>query len=395
MSSEDFENFSVLRRDLSQPAVLVLGGSKFMGRALVEELLAEKARICIVNRGREYWGTADPAAGRTAHVSADREKVDIFAERLKEATKRLGGDWDMVVDFSAFDGADMRASLAGLGSSFKLYVYISSDSVYEVSTWAAEKWLPPKGMGEDLCVAEDAAVRPSDQKQADALNKKDDYGHEKLQGEEVLLKEIPPQCRCISLRLPDVIGPFDGTHRLWAYWHWLHAGEEGAPAPQIQSYKPSAPGQVPSNPQLSLVYSRDVARFIVELLKRPAPRNAPRCDAVNLCCSEQVPLADLLMRLATASGMPRKRPRFAPNKDPKTYLPSVDRPWPLSLDYAYKVYNFKPTPLDEVLENCASFFKEGCKQFPGEATKAAKKLPEDPADIALKLAGLHRLSEAS
>ena len=26
-------------------------------------------------------------------------------------------------------------------------------------------------------------------------------------------------------------------HRLWAYWHWLRAGEVGAPQPQVQSYK--------------------------------------------------------------------------------------------------------------------------------------------------------------
>ena len=26
-------------------------------------------------------------------------------------------------------------------------------------------------------------------------------------------------------------------HRLWAYWHWLRAGQIGAPPPQVQSYK--------------------------------------------------------------------------------------------------------------------------------------------------------------
>ena len=26
-------------------------------------------------------------------------------------------------------------------------------------------------------------------------------------------------------------------YRLWAYWHWLRAGEVGAPPPQVQSYK--------------------------------------------------------------------------------------------------------------------------------------------------------------
>ena len=69
------------------------------------------------------------------------------------------------------------------------------------------------------------------------LKNADSYGHEKLQGEELLLKELPPGRKAVVLRLPDVIGPFDSTHRLWAYWHWLRVGEIGAPPPQIQSYK--------------------------------------------------------------------------------------------------------------------------------------------------------------
>lgn len=69
------------------------------------------------------------------------------------------------------------------------------------------------------------------------LKNADGYGHEKLQGEERLLLELPPGRKAVVLRLPDVIGPFDSTHRLWAYWHWLRVAEIGAPPPQIQSYK--------------------------------------------------------------------------------------------------------------------------------------------------------------
>eukprot|EP00928_Gymnodinium_smaydae_P089245 TRINITY_DN73236_c0_g1_i1.p1 TRINITY_DN73236_c0_g1~~TRINITY_DN73236_c0_g1_i1.p1 ORF type:complete len:423 (+),score=64.29 TRINITY_DN73236_c0_g1_i1:80-1348(+) len=407
-----YENFSVFSENASQPAVLVLGGTNFMGRALVEDLLERGVRVCVVNRGREHWGTSDPSAGKTARVIADRRDTEDFARRLKGATRRLGRAWDLVADFSAFDGADIRASLAGLGADFRLYAYISSDSVYEVSSWASAKWSPSRGArdgsaGAELCVVEAAGVRPGDEAQRQALNDKDSYGHGKLEAEEVLQKGLPEGCRCVALRLPDVIGPYDGTFRLWAYWHWLRAAEDGAPPPQVQTYKGSAKraryenggngtNEVDPDPPLALVYSRDVARFIVSLLEAPpASQDVPRFDTVNLCCAEQVPLSELLTLLAAASGMECKRPRFLPSKNPKTYLPSVDRPWPLSLQRAKDVYAFKPTPLEDVLKRCARFFSDGCTQFPREARRAAKKLPSDAADMALKAAGLHKLPSSS
>lgn len=405
---QHFQNFELLRESTGCLAVLVLGGSKFMGKALVEDLLSQQVRVCTVTRGRKHWGTDDPSGGRTARILADRNDIEIFAQRLEEATKCLGRPWDMVADFSAFDANDISASLKGLGSQFKLYVYISSDSIYEVSAWASESW---KARPAD-CVTEDVGVRPADKDQQRKLNGKDSYGHEKLEGEEVLEKGLPAGCRCVSLRLPDVVGPFDGTLRLWAYWHWLRAGEQGAPPPQVLSYKRKAKRartenshggnrelevEVPPNPLLSFVYSRDVARFMVSLLMAPSPPSAaPSYDAVNLGCLEQVPLSELLCRLSAASGLQvKERPRLAPSKNPKTYLPSVDRPWPLSLGRLREVYGFEPTPLDDVLKACASFFQKGCEDFPSEARRAAKKLPADSADMALKLADLHKLPPSS
>mmetsp|Transcript_73471 Transcript_73471/g.204106 ORF Transcript_73471/g.204106 Transcript_73471/m.204106 type:complete len:422 (-) Transcript_73471:65-1330(-) len=399
----DFQNFEVLQKDPGQPAVLVLGGTNFMGRALVEDLVSREARVCVVNRGRLHWGTADPTAGKTARVVADRRHVDTFAKRLREATRRLGGVWDLVADFSAFDAPDMRASLNGLGAKFKVYVYISSDSVYEVCAWASDKWKPRSSSAGQACVTENLSIRPPDKAKQDVLNEADSYGHEKLEAEEVLVERVPPGCRCLSLRLPDVIGPYDSTLRLWAYWHWLRAAEEGAPPPQVPSFKrkkrshsdSAPPNEAPLDQPLAVVYSRDVSRFILTVLDGRLPQEPPPIDAVNLSCEEQVPLGAVLGLLAEASGLPKKRPRFAVTKNPKTFLPSVDRPWPLNLQRMSDVYGFKPTPLADVLKNCALFFEEGCARFPRDARRAAKKLPADPADIALWVASLEKITDAS
>ncbi|CAK0879262.1 unnamed protein product [Prorocentrum cordatum] len=288
------------------PAVLVLGGSTFMGRETVaggsnrdqisnvEALLACPARVCTVNRGRSYWGVEDASGGRAARALADRDDAGAFAARLDQVTERLGvGRWALVADFSAYSARDMQASLAGLKGRFDTYVFVSSDSVYEVSAWAASGWGPRSTPG----VAEAAAERPADQEARRRLRRADSYGDGKLQAEEALAAGVgqSPGCRGLALRLPDVIGPFDDTHRLWAYWHWLQAGPEDPP----QSHAASSKRDVP----LAFVFSRDVARFIAGLVGAALPADGPRCDALNLACDQQPALPELLGLLARSAGL--------------------------------------------------------------------------------------------
>ena len=48
--------------------------------------------------------------------------------------------WDLVVDFSAYNKRDMKATVEStLAANTDLYVYISTDSVYEVSEYFFDK----------------------------------------------------------------------------------------------------------------------------------------------------------------------------------------------------------------------------------------------------------------
>eukprot|EP00928_Gymnodinium_smaydae_P029945 TRINITY_DN22402_c0_g3_i1.p1 TRINITY_DN22402_c0_g3~~TRINITY_DN22402_c0_g3_i1.p1 ORF type:complete len:458 (-),score=99.90 TRINITY_DN22402_c0_g3_i1:84-1418(-) len=399
------------------PAVMVLGGSTFMGRALVERLIDRGARVCLVNRGRTYWGIKDPSRGQAARLTADRRDAETFAARLDLATRRLSGGnsgealarWDVVADFSAYNGADIRAALAGLQGRFGVYVYISSDSVYEVSSLAASAWLPPPhpdGRGDEpASVTESCSQRPPDVKTRRRLREADSYGDGKLEAEEALSAGLADArcsgCRSISLRLPDVIGPFDDTLRLWAYWHWLQAGPLGAPPPEVQDLKGGKrrsagdDNAVERDPPLAFVFSQDVARFIVEnVLGRALPPDAPRSDAVNLGCQRQAPLPEFLGLFAVASGL-TDPPALRAAKRPKTFLPSVDRPWPLSCSKASQVYGFTPTPLEEVLKSCADWFLQACEQFPKEARSSASKLPRAASAVAIKRAKLEDAPKSS
>lgn len=374
-----------------------------MGRELVEALLARPARVCVVNRGRRYWGTNDPSGGRVARVIADRRDAKEFAAAVNAATTRVGGRWDLVADFCAFNGQDIQTALAGLQGRFDVYVYISSDSVYEVSAWASDGWKPRV----EQLVAEAADTRPDSSSERRRLRRADSYGDGKLEAEEALAeglaKDEAASSRSVALRLPDVIGPFDDTKRLWAYWHWLRAGPEDPPqvcdvpaAKRARCSDHSEDRSPPADPQLAFVFSRDVARFITGLVRTERPSDAQRCDAVNLGCEQQVALSDMLALLAAGAGIDCPPP-LKPTSRPRTFLPSVDRPWPLDLQRMRERYNFKPTPLEEVLRICAAWFAEACSTFPNEASTAAHKLPNVPAKAALARAGLKagRVSSSS
>lgn len=351
------------------PAVLVLGGSTFMGRETVAALLARSARVCVVNRGRCYWGTNDPTGGCTARVVADRSCAREYAARVGLATDRLQGRWALVADFSALSRQDTRAALAGLRGRFDTYVHVSSDSVYEVSAWAAAGWQAPAPQDQPVVVAEDAGVRPASALSRWQLWFADTYGHRKLEAEEALaaaLAEDLSAGRGVMLRLPDVIGPFDDTLRLWAYWHWLQAGPENP----VQ-----VPGGSSESTPLAFVFSLDVARFIANLLDAPAPAGSFRCDPVNLACTLQPTLTEFLRLLTSASCVAVPAAVEECGHPEVSFLPSVQRPWPLCCRHAFDHYGFTPTSLATALQACVGWFEEAVSMFPSESQRAVDMLP--------------------
>ncbi len=75
---------------------------------------------------------------------------------------------------------------------------------------------------------------------------------------------MPTYC----LRLPDVIGPFDNTERFWATLEWIKAsGKYPIPLSREDEER-----------KLAFVYSRDVCRFILQLIDKVKPET----DFINM-----------------------------------------------------------------------------------------------------------------
>lgn len=113
---------------MSAPRSLVLGGSAFIGRQLVQHLLAEGHEVTVLNRG------ASPAPAGVAQLVADR-KDDASMRRAL-----AGQAFDHVFDVSA---SVMVASLESIASLIELldghcgvYVFVSSIGAYQLGSGA-------------------------------------------------------------------------------------------------------------------------------------------------------------------------------------------------------------------------------------------------------------------
>ncbi|MGI9029843.1 MAG: NAD-dependent epimerase/dehydratase family protein [Ilumatobacteraceae bacterium] len=113
---------------------LVLGGSVFVGRTLVDALLSAGHDVAVLNRGR----TVDDLPDAAERIVADRTD----AESMRAA---LGGrDWDAIYDVSGFvmvaGGGDIQSLLDLVDGHVGHYVYVSSIMAYDQSWVGVVPW---------------------------------------------------------------------------------------------------------------------------------------------------------------------------------------------------------------------------------------------------------------
>src|SRR6266850_106273 len=97
--------------------LLILGGTRFVGRHLVTAALARNHEITLFNRGH--------------HPSPDLPGVEtIYGDRNSDLAKLEGRRWDAVIDTCGYLPRTVKASADILSDSVDAYVFISSQSVY-------------------------------------------------------------------------------------------------------------------------------------------------------------------------------------------------------------------------------------------------------------------------
>lgn len=288
------------------------------------------------------WNKQDQIPNSVHQVTCDRDE-DINS--CVDLLDLVGGYESIraVIDFSGYEQRPVVDALQFLGPKLKQYIYISTDSVYEVSK-------PKEHEGPIL---ETDAVRDSSISEEDEHF--DYYGSSKLECEEIIQKMFAEEDylknkKYFILRLPDVIGPRDTTSRWWSFQLITQA--------LIVRNLPIYTGEIKP---MSLVYVTDVGKLIRQLVQKGISSKVPS-GAYNLAFESTLTLTELVEKLHAvllANGAIETGfvPQIYQGKDTLDMYPSVTR-GPLDVSKAVKELGWHPTSIEEAIQETARFYIE-------------------------------------
>ncbi|HYJ86759.1 MAG TPA: NAD-dependent epimerase/dehydratase family protein [Pyrinomonadaceae bacterium] len=184
--------------------LLILGGTRFVGRHLVAAAVAHGHEVTLFNRGQH----------RTAKPSEHLANVEtIHGDRNSDLGKLQGRRWNTVVDTSGYLPRTVRASAEVLSALVERYVFISSQSVYADVSVAGVDETAPLAMLTTEQLDQANAIDSSGQTSAVTYGKM--YGGLKALCEQTV--EGIFANRALIIRPGLIVGPDDYTDR-FTYW---------------------------------------------------------------------------------------------------------------------------------------------------------------------------------
>jgi len=232
--------------------ILILGGTNFLGPAVVTAALARGHVLTLFNRGKTNPGLFPEV--EKLHGQRRRPRPDKPKDPAQDLKALEGRKWDAVVDTSAYYTGEVEDMCKVLAGNVGQYVFISSLSVYktlEVDATPVDEQSP-------LC---ECADKYTQEMGANYAN----YGALKRYCEEAASAAFPGKATLV--RPGYIVGPGDPTDR-FTYW----------PARFVRGGECLAPG-TPDN-DLQFIDVRDLGEWIVHLIEQgiAGPLNAVGFD---------------------------------------------------------------------------------------------------------------------
>ncbi|GCE46921.1 2'-hydroxyisoflavone reductase [Thermosporothrix hazakensis] len=183
--------------------LLILGGTKFLGRHVVDIALRRGHEVTLFNRGK-------------TNPELFSQVEQIHGDRATDLHLLEGRAWDAVIDPSGYVPGVVRKTVEALASSVKHYAFISSISVYE-------EFVGPNA---------DETYPVAQLKDKDTTEiTEETYGPLKALCEQVVEEAFPGRAAIIRPGL--IVGPWDPSNR-FTYWpvRIAQGGEVLVPAKQ-------------------------------------------------------------------------------------------------------------------------------------------------------------------
>jgi nucleoside-diphosphate-sugar epimerase len=233
--------------------VLILGGTRFVGKRLVHLLAGQGHSITVGSRGRT--NVSFPKSVR--RITLDRGDKDSLATALAQS------EWDIVFDQICFSADDAAIAVEILTGKTQRYVLCSSAAVYKTRDNAAEEIFDP--LRHPIPPADGARVS---------------YAEGKRLAEAVSFQRA--QFPVVAVRFPIILGPDDYSQRLRV---------------QVQRIENSDPVNI-VNPdsEISLISSGEAAAFLAWL-----STNA-HTGPFNACSDGPISLMSIVRFIEGATG---------------------------------------------------------------------------------------------
>jgi 2'-hydroxyisoflavone reductase len=213
--------------------ILIIGGTIFLGRHLVEVALERGHEVTMFNRGLH-----------NADLYPQAEK--LRGNRAQELSALRGKNWDAAIDTCGYVPGVVRKSAKFLRDAVEHYTFVSSCSVYGN--------FDPNGSDENSPVAEitkqqvEESERLDTGERATAVNYGEAYGGLKALCERAAEDAMPN--RALNVRAGLIVGEYDSVER---FTYWVKRVSEGG--------RVLAPGKL--SRRVRVIDARDLAGWII------------------------------------------------------------------------------------------------------------------------------------
>lgn len=179
--------------------ILLIGGTRFVGRYLVEDLLRRGHELTLFHRGETNPGL---------FPEVDR----VLGDRRSDLHRVGDRSWDVVIDTCGYAPEDVQPTVEQFADRAGRYVFISSVAVYQPTTTVGidEGWPVQDG------------PEPSDP----VAWWHTEYDRNKVQCERRVLDAFGPS-RALIIRPGMIMGPHDPPWERLPYW---------LPSPEVHGY---------------------------------------------------------------------------------------------------------------------------------------------------------------
>lgn len=205
--------------------ILILGGTVFLGHALVQAALGRGHALTLFNRGK-----SNPGAFPSVEA--------IHGDRARDMQMLAGRRWDAVIDTCGYVPAEVQRSVDALADSTGQYCFVSTLSVYaDLTADRIDEYAPLATLADETIESVNAET----------------YGPLKALCEQVVMRRMPE--RFFIPRPGLIVGTRDPTDR-FTYW----------PSRIAAGGKVLAPGR--PERVIQFIDVRDIADWIINMVER-------------------------------------------------------------------------------------------------------------------------------